>query len=102
MRSGEYTAREQTAGPLCLFRFVYRKEFRGIPPRSRTSPRALLAKIGEQSTNVPQSIAECVDNRNEVVNEQHEETRMLRRTMIFFAIVIGLPVLTAIALAWAR
>jgi len=27
---------------------------------------------------------------------------MLRRTVIFFAIVIGLPVLTAIALAWAR
>jgi hypothetical protein len=35
-------------------------------------------------------------------NKQHEETRMFRRTVIFFAIVIGLPVLTAIALAWAH
>jgi hypothetical protein len=46
--SGEYTAREQTAGPLCLFRGVYRKTFRGIPPSSRTTPQSILSKNGEK------------------------------------------------------
>jgi len=43
------------------------------------------------------------DNRRERDTNKHpKETRMLRRTVIFFAITLGLPVLTAIAIAWAR
>jgi hypothetical protein len=59
--------------------------------------------VGEKSACAPHSPTGGADNRYESQTDKHlEETRMFRRTVIFFAVTIGLPVLTAIAIAWAR
>jgi hypothetical protein len=59
--------------------------------------------MNEKSTMRAQAWDDEPDNLGERPNDTHlKETSMLRRTVIFFAVTVGLPVLTAIAIAWAR
>ena len=64
---------------------------------------SLEAWVGKKMPRSPQHRNHVSDNGVRTTLLRHpEETSMLRRTVIFFVITLGLPVITAIAIAWAR